>query len=388
MTWLFALQLVLLVIGIALVMRVWRASALDGVLCLILPFYMIVPMIKHWRDPQHDIRYHVLLLVLGGMGAAWMQWNFAHHILADRISEQQQRAHEAGQQVQTLHDYVYAGTQEDDRPAPDDTPEGETVDLGRAGLGHTSPPPGEAAAANAPVTARTTVVASDSADMPRAPSSVRTTFTLPQAIAAATFRRGAFERSTMGFSIDIPEHFHLLAGNDMRRVETAAQQPLDRHEVAWMMHESVLLDAPTAWHVTVRWLSDGWVAANGTFDAWQLLQDARHGSAAKLAGSRGALIGFAVAPSYSGGIADWVEERLPAGATASVLDCHAVRLGRRGVVEFSVVAAPAGSQALCDMSVRLLARSVRFEPGEEYSPAAVGAARAPYTLGELVAGTR
>jgi hypothetical protein len=217
---------------------------------------------------------------------------------------------------------------------------------------------------------------------------VITKFTLAQAVKSATYQRGTFDRSTIGFSIDIPEHFHLLAGNDVRRIENAAQQPLDTHEVAWVVHESVALDDSAAWHVRVRWLSDGWVAVNGSLDAWRLLREAQSGVASRLAGSGGALIGFAVAPSYSGGIADWVEERIPAHANSGVLDCHAVRLGRRGVVEFSVLAAPPGSQALCDASVRLLARSTRFEPGAEYSPAGIGAAHAPYTLEGLVAGTR
>ena len=374
---LFAVQLVLLVISIALVMRVWRASAIDGVLCLIVPLYVFVPLIKHWKSPAHDIRYHVLLLVLGGIGMAWLQLNVAHQL----VEEQHRAQAEASRQAQTLHDYVYAGTQQDDQPAPDDT---ASVDLGRAGLGHSSAAPDESVGAAAPAAPPT--VSTDAESLPRAPSSVLTKFTLAQAVALATYRRGVFERSTMGFSIDIPEHFHLLAGNDMRRIETAAHQPLDRREVAWMVHESVALDAATAWHITVRWLSDGWVAANGTFDAWRLLQDAQRGGATKLVGSGGGLIGFAVAPSYANGIADWVEERLPSGATASVLDCHAVRLAHRGVIEFSVIAAPAGSQALCDASVRLLARSTRFEPGEDYSPAAVGAPRAPYTLGDLIVG--
>jgi hypothetical protein len=375
---LFALQLVLLVISIALVMRVWRASALDGVLCLIVPFYVFVPLIKHWKDPQHDVRFHVLLLMIAGIGSVWLQY----HPETALIKEQQRAEAKVNQQAQTLHDYVYAGTQEDDEPAPDD---GASVDLGRAGLGHSSNAPIEpaAAAATAPV-----APINYSSDLPRAPSAVLTTFTLAQAVKAATYQRGTFDRSTIGFMIDIPEHFHLLSGNDVRRIEHAAQQPLDRHEVAWMVHESVALDAPAAWHVRVRWLSDGWVAVNGSLDASRLLLDAQRGSASKLAGSRGELIGFAVAPSYSGGVADWVEERLPAHASASVLDCHALRLGRRGVVEFSVVAAPPGSQALCDASVRLLARSTRFEPGAEYSPAGVGAAHAPYTLEDLVAGTR
>jgi len=379
------LQFALLAVAIAIVVRVWRASALDGVLCLIVPLYVLVPMIKHWKNPDHDIRFHVALLFAGAIGAVWMQYHFAQEILTEQTAARTAlRSAPADQQAEALADQAFE-SDDDDNGTPTDTRRPQaTIELGRKAraLG------GDAVASDTAPPQPAAPVSLEPAAAPREEARAAP-LTLRQALALATFQRGTFDRSTIGFAIDVPEHFHLLSAGDARRIEASQGTPGDAREIAWVTQENMPLDSPGAWHVTVRWLSDGWVAANGEFDAWRLLQQAQTGAAAKrLAGSGGELIGFAVAPSYSGGIADWVEERLPQAATASVLDCHAVRLGRKGVVEFSVVGAAPGSQALCNANVSLLARSTRFEAGADYSPAAVDAPRASYTLAQLVAGVR
>lgn len=384
------LQLVLLAIGISIVTRVWRASTLDGVLCLIVPLYVLIPMVKHWKDPQHDIRFHVLLLFAVAFCVVWVQYRVAHEIVAGAAAERAARLEQVRAQLGTNAAEGDADEAGDAAPGSDELPTDDEVDR------PTTPPPvvtlgGEARVASGtqqpPANTRRSREPETSA---RALSPAETAAPTPrQALAAATFQRGVFERATLGFAIDLPGHFHALAAGDVRRIESSRNLPADPREVAWVMHESVALDAPAAWHVRVRWLSDGWLPPSGALDGWRLLQQAQQARhAAHLAGSGGDLIGYAIAPGFSGSVADWVEERLPAGANASVLDCHALRLGRNGVVEFSVVGAPAGSQALCDASVRLLARNTRFESGADYSPAATDARRAPYSLAELVAGAR
>lgn len=374
----FSLQLVLLLIGISIVSRVWRASTLDGVLCLIIPFYVLLAMVKHWNDPQHDIRWHVVLLFACAIGVVWAQSHLAREVLSEAAVQQALlRDTEAAQEAMSA-----AEADADDGDSADDTASEsarlaryqEKVEFGRAPHApHLDAPPPAAAAA-----------ATHEPDTPARKVAPAAPLTPRQALAAATFQRGVFARPSLGFSIELPQHFHALAGGDVRRIEASRNQAADAREVAWVAHESVALDGAAAWYVRVRWLSDGWVQA-GALDAPRLLQGAQRGAALRrLAGSGGDLIGYAVAPSFSGGVADWVEERLPAGANASVLDCHALRLGRNGVVEFSVVAAPAGAQALCDASVRLLARNTRFEAGADYAPGAGAAPRAPYTLAQLL----
>jgi len=378
-----ALQLVLLVIGISIVTRVWRASALDGVLCLIVPFYVLLPMVKHWKDPDFDIRWHVLLLFVCAGAVVWAQFHWAHQVLGDSAHTMTKE-----ERAQALAEAIVgqAGSDDDDEGDLDDEQARlaryqERVEFGRKA----HPPAGTVPAGkpSAPVSHEPDTPVNAAAVTEQKPMTPR------QALAAAVYRRGAVERATLGFSIDLPGNFHALTAGDIRRIELSRNQTPDAREIAWAMHESMALDAPGAWFVRVRWLSDGWVSAAGSLDGWRLLQQAQRAPAsAHLAGSGGDLIGYAIAPAFSGSVADWVEERLPAGANASVLDCHALRLGRAGVLEFSVIGAPAGSQVLCDLSVRLLARSTRFDSGADYSPAAIDARRAPYSLAELISAAR
>jgi len=347
------LEIIALVLGIAIIVRVWRASALDGVLCFFLPFWTIVALIKYWREPEHDIKYLMLgqILLMAAAGGILVH--------ADR----QQQARELLAQQQAGED--------DAEDAP--------------GAGRASPAQqsrGARTAAKAPVR-------STEPDTPaRAPTPEELAPpNLRQALHNATFLRGAMERSLMGFQLQIPDHFHALSASDARRIEASLRQPPDAHLVGWIAHESVALDAPDAWHVTARWHNDGWVGGGGDpLDPWPLLQAAQHAGGTRLAGSGGDLIGYTVAPSSFDGVIDWVEERLPAQASASVLDCHALRLGRRGVLEFTVSGQPIGSQQLCNATVKLLARQAKLDPGAEYSSAPPDGLKAPYTLRELVAG--
>jgi hypothetical protein len=388
----FIAQLALLAVGISIVVRVWKASALEGLLCLIVPLYVLWPMFKYAKDPDHDIRLLVAALFVLAIVSAWARYDVAHQVVAQAPARrvpaptpgERPQAAQPNSDVITAEDIMdrEVAIADDDRPSEDRRPQ-VSIEVGPRGGARRDEQPAPAAAPPAPASREPdspvrALLPGENA--PGAPPTAR------QAFAAATFQRGTFERSSLGFAIDLPGHFHALAAGDARRIETALNQPTDTHEIAWVMHEAVPLDAAQSWHVRVRWLSDGWVSG-GALDAVRLLETAQQGKpAARLAGSGGVLIGYAVAPSMSGAVADWVEERLPAGSTASVLDCHAVRLGRKGIVEFSVVGAPAGVQQLCDASVRLLARNTRFESGADYTPAAGDAPRAPYTLAALISG--
>lgn len=389
------LELVLFVVTIMAVVRVWRASVLHGVLTLLVPLYVIVSMIRYWKDPDHDIRWHVLVLVLGGGLAFWMQQRLVHQYLAE------QAAVEAA-----LRDTANAGDDDDDDgddaddadAAPGATTPGVTIEIGpasrlaerqrRVAVAAAKPEPRRTEPARA--RAVTHEARASEPSIP-AESAAAAPPTLSQALAAATFQRGRFERASSGFAIDLPAHFHALAAVDARRLEASLGQTSPPREVAWVLHENVAPGAPGSWHVSVRWLDDGWSAAPGAdIDAAQWLRDAQRAEARsrRLLGSGGVLVGWAVAPQVRDGVVDWVEERVPDEATASVLDCHAVRAGRKGVVEFSIVGIAAGSQALCDSVVRLLADNVRFDGDLGYPPDPPDGAHAPYSLHDLVAHRR
>ncbi len=205
-----------------------------------------------------------------------------------------------------------------------------------------------------------------------------------------TFYRGRFERPITGYALMIPSAFHLLDYPDARRVDTALGHPLDHHLVGMAVDRDIALTDPHLWLVRVRWLSDGLVVAKaGELDAKGLI-DAAHSQphVPRLAGSGGTLRRFVDAPVRDGAEIDWVEERLPEDAKISVLDCHALRLARKGVLEFSVVGVGPGLQKTCLASVREFAQSVSFDPTLDYPMVPGSNFLAPYSLSGLIAQTQ
>jgi hypothetical protein len=382
-TGLLLIELVLCVIALLAVMRVWRASALEGLLTLLVPCYVYVAMVRHWNDPDHGIRWHVLALTLGGALMFWYGQGVMREMAAEQI------AMEAA--AQQDEDGTFDAAEDDDGAAPTDAATTfATIEIGPAprvaARAQAEPAPAQAAAPVAPTAPDPPLSspAGASGDTDRAPAAVRPS--LRQALAAAVFQRGRFERPGAGFAIDLPHHFHALAAVDARRIEAALGEPYDPRELAWIVHERIALDDPSAWHVRVRRLELGRVVAPArAADPVRLLLDAQHASASRpvLAGTRGALIGYAVAPTFADGIVDWVEERVADDGAGSVLDCHALRSEPTGVVEFSIVAAAPGLQVVCDASVRLLAQ--RTALAGSAAPAAAPTSAAAYTLADVVA---
>lgn len=359
------------IVGLLMLVRVFRASVLDGILCLFLPFWTIVVLIKYWKDPDHDIKFYFFgqIAVLG-----------VALLMVTRIERHEAHVNgSSGAQAE-------ADSDDGDDNASDTASKPSDSASNRHAKARPEHAAGNAtASASAPAPAR-----SREADTPvRAPTAEELAPPpLRVVLHSVSFQRGTMERSSAGFRLEIPDHFHALSATDAHRLEASLRQTPDGHEVAWVSHETVALDAPDAWHVSVRWLPDGWVAAGGMLDPWQLLKSAQRAAQSRLAGSGGDLIGYAVAPGAEDAVYSWVEERLPSGAPASVLDCHAIKLGRRGVLEFTVAGQPVGTQQLCSAAVRLLARHALFEPDSAYTAAQPESGpRAGYALADLIAGT-
>jgi len=204
------------------------------------------------------------------------------------------------------------------------------------------------------------------------------------------FYRGRFERSTTGYSMIIPADFHLLDNADARRLEMALGHPDDKHLVAWAVDRNIALTDPQLWVVRVRWMNEGLVVASPSeLDAAGLLKAAQTQThVPRLAGSGGKLQRFVAAPARDGNEIDWVEQRLPEAAKTSVYDCHALRLARKGVLEFSIVGAGENRQASCLATLRAFAQNVSFERDLEYPANTEGNKLAPYSLSGLIAQTQ
>lgn len=385
-----ALRLALLIVMVVTIRRIWRASALHALLSIFIPGYIFVPTVKYWNDPDHNIHWHVLFLLVGGLTACWWGLRIIHEYQAGPMG-----INASQQQVPTdqlSDDPVNDAADDTAAPMPDESQDAAaTLDAVR----HTHPMLAPSKRVPAVEVAPAPAAAQPAAAQPRLPpntwqppdSRPEVVITFARAATEAKFTRGKFDLASMGITLGLPGHFHAFGGVDARRIRTSLGLPNDNREIAWVLHEDVPLSGASSWHVRVRWLDDGWVDATIAHDAEQLLRSAQRGAAAapRLAGSGGKLLGYAVAPSFAADMADWVEERLPDGVSSSVLDCHALKLGRKGVLELSIVGAPAGSQALCHASVRLLARRASVDNGAERprrAPTDVGVA--PYTLEGLV----
>ena len=105
-------------------------------------------------------------------------------------------------------------------------------------------------------------------------------------------------------------------------------------------------------------------------------------------GAGGTLLGYDVAPERQGSTIVWSEERQPEGAATSVFDCHALRLARKGVLEFSIVGADAKAAKSCTDELRALATAVRFDASSDYPAQIQGERVAVYSLVGLITQTQ
>ncbi|MCQ4165949.1 DUF2167 domain-containing protein [Tahibacter harae] len=386
MTLVLVAYLISLVFGILMVVRVWRASTLDGVLTLLLPFYFIVALIKYWNDPDHNIRFHVLGIFICSVVAIWSASSMTRHAggmsgVGDKADLQAR-----SQVIKIMREQGLTITPEQEQRL---LSEDEAVsDAAWRELGVRDEGDGSGAvAAGAHGSGEPSRARDAEFDNPRpVAAQERPVETLSYAEAArrAVFNRGRWTRDSTGFSIDVPAKFRLISAADARRLDSARARPEDSRIMAWILHENTPLADPDSWHVKVRWISDGWVATQA-LEPVQLLQTALDNKQPqpRVAASSGDLLGYAVAPRFDGQVLEWAEERVLVNSDHQVVDCHALRPGRRGVLEFSIVGMAPGQLALCQATVRLLADRTSFLEGKEYPAAPPDGLRAPYTLAAL-----
>lgn len=397
MTLVFVAYGLSIIIGILLLVRVFKASVLDGILTFFVPFYFIVPLIKHWSEPDHDIKYHVVAL-LGCIGLAF--WGVTHvagdiannpgAFLADGFMSM--TTEDRRQYVQELRDEGITISPADEQALIS----GNKEEVGRAlsnVMGRGSERGNDTPVQDSAETPPGGVTRARDAefDNPRPVAAVeRPTETISYAEAArrAVFNRGRWTRDSTGFSIDVPAKFRLISAADARRLDRARARTEDSRIMAWILHEDTPLADPDSWHVKVRWISDGWVATQA-LEPVQLLQAALDNKQPqpRVAASSGDLLGYAVAPRFDGQVLEWAEERVLVNSDQQVVDCHALRPGRRGVLEYSILGMAPGQLALCQATVRLLADRTRFLEGKEYPAAPPDGLRAPYTLAALATHT-
>lgn len=391
MTLVLIAYLISLVFAILMVVRVWRASTLDGVLTLLVPFYFIVALIKYWNDPDHNIRFHVLGIFICSVVGIWSASNMARHAggVSGMGSEADIQARTQVIKIMREQGLVITPEQEKRLLSEDDAvSDAAWRELGVRDEGDGSGAATASAHSGGSEPSRARDAEFDNPRPVAAQERPVETLSYAEAARRAVFNRGRWTRDSTGFSIDVPAKFRLISAADARRLDSARARPEDNRIMAWILHENTPLADPDAWHVKVRWISDGWVATQA-LEPVQLLQTALDNKQPqpRVATSTGDLLGYAVAPQFDGQVLEWAEERVLLNSDQQVVDCHALRPGRRGVLEFSIVGMATGQLALCQATVRLLADRTSFLEGKEYPAAPPDGLRAPYTLAGLATHT-
>jgi len=356
---LLILYVVSFVLGIVIIVRVWRANTLDGVLTLFIPFYVLYSLYKYWGDKDHDIRWPLFAQVVVGCMLFWV----IVHVTPAKV------------------DANYPAVAQEQSADDDDQ-----ADNGAA-VNRTT----------GPALAATQNQAATNPSAPHAPEPAAeepprraTPAELRRLAEILSFQRGRFVREAVGMNFDIPRGQHLLAGADARRVDTALRGENDTHLIGWMIPADKTLTDPNLHVVRIRWRHDGLVATDSApLDPAALLAAAQAQTRVpRLSGSGGTLLGYDAAPERQGSTIVWSEERQPEGATTSVFDCHALRLARKGVLEFSIVGADAKAAKSCTDELRALATAVRFDASADYPEQAQGERVAVYSLVGLITQTQ
>jgi uncharacterized membrane-anchored protein len=216
------------------------------------------------------------------------------------------------------------------------------------------------------------------------------------ALAKLQPRGGRVEIAPAAAALDVPAHFRFIDRDGLQALYEEVGGSLNPSSMGWLVHESVELGAEDAWFVEIEWLGDGYVRENGfaTRTRDQMFVDAQD-ALARLSELQGEdepgfrLVRYVEVPSFDVGrdSATWVEELAYEGDDAHRLDCYAAKLGRRGVLLFSVLEVGTKRQELCLRSVRLAAGRIAFDQGQAYADySRLFDRKAKYDLAAVVSG--
>lgn len=216
-----------------------------------------------------------------------------------------------------------------------------------------------------------------------------------RALSTLSRQVGAVTIAETPIAIDVPTHFQFIDRAALMQAFQGTIDEPDETTVGWFVHERVDLTNRRAWHVEVDYLGDGYVPSSGfasvSADALRARVQSGLDQMAQLEGDDPTLIsGYAELPTYDPRTAraTWVQTMVPHGRGAPELDCHAVQLGRKGVVLLSITAIAPSRQELCLRSVRMLAAHTQFGRGQEYADySRMLDRKAPYDLAGLITGS-
>ncbi|RYD14099.1 MAG: DUF2167 domain-containing protein [Lysobacteraceae bacterium] len=197
---------------------------------------------------------------------------------------------------------------------------------------------------------------------------------LKVAYAGLPYRAGTIALPQAQARIDLPSHFRFVSSEALRGAGIEVDDVPHAAALGWIVHESVDLASDTAWYIDLDWFGEGFVSADrlAVYGNDALLAEAR-ATAQRLSGLDDTpefeLARFAETPVYnvSDALLTWAEDIRYADEGATTRNCHAIKLGRAGALQFSIQDMAPARQELCLRAVRLVAGSSRFLEGRAYA---------------------
>jgi uncharacterized membrane-anchored protein len=195
----------------------------------------------------------------------------------------------------------------------------------------------------------------------------------------------------------VPTHFKFVSRAGLNTVASQFDLGVGDDTLGWLVHEKIKLGEPGAWYVELRWDGDGFVReesfANKTADEFKVEAQRMAVKLSRRNAEEGfpqfSMMGHPHPPQWIADdhVATWVEELAWEGSAARTYDCYALKQGRFGLVEASIVNQPDGRQELCLRAVRQSARAISFAPSHAVtSRDAKRDKNSPFVLADYVSG--
>jgi len=212
-------------------------------------------------------------------------------------------------------------------------------------------------------------------------------------IDSLSFRHGDIELRTAKASLLLPESFRFIGRAATERVLAVLEEAPADELLGWVIHQSINLAKDDAWAIEVSWYEDGFLALRPLAEIaperlWILAQytHTELGSHRERAGyEHSELVEFAIEPRPDNDLVYWAK-RLRHANGSEHLDCHALRRGRFGWLEFVSRYLPDDQLELCLRAVRTIAVNSRFDHGAAVRDTLRGDPRSTISLVEIISG--
>ncbi len=214
-----------------------------------------------------------------------------------------------------------------------------------------------------------------------------------QTIDNLSYRHGEIELRPAKAALELPESFRFIGRASVDRVlKVMGEEAIDELQ-GWVIHQSVNLVKDDAWAIEVLWWDDGFLPLRSlaTLTADELWADALVANAelSALNEAQGYwghdLLSYGVPPTAEGDLVYWAK-RLAFDDGSTSIDCHALKRGRNGWLEFTLQFMPVEQLELCLRSVRLIAARADYEHGSAARDASRRERNPDYSLVDVITG--